>query len=162
MPHSRMSTVSELRLVQINGLMQALPHLWICVALPLALIVEDLRLPQRTLGISFRLAIELLLLLQEIPLTHLILLLLQVLQMHLLLLLSQVCPCSLTGNLLASMMGLLMAGAVLSGGHRSLLLLALHCHLLHLLFHHEIFLLLFQDHQLLVLRHSFELSGSHF
>ena len=145
-PHSCMSTVSELRLVQINGLVQALPHLWIRVALPLALTVEYLWLPQRTLGISLRLGLELLLLLQEIPLAHLVLLLLQILQMHLLLLLRQVRPCSLAGNLLASMMRLLMAGAVLSGGCRGLLLLALHGHLLHLLFHYEIFLLLFQDH----------------
>lgn len=161
-PHSCMSTVPELRLIQINSLMQALSHLWICVALPLALVVEDLWLPQRTLRISFWLSSELLLLLQEIPLTHLVLLLLQILQMYLLLLLSQVGPRSLASNLLAPMMGLLMAGAILSGGRRGRLLLALHGHLLHLLFHYEIFLLLFQDHQLLVLRHSFELSGSHF
>ena len=119
--------------------------------------VDNLGLPERALGISFRLGGELLLLLQKVPLAHLVLLLLQVLQVQLLLLRSQVGPCSLFA--LAS---LRLPAAVLPGSRGSLLLLALHRHLLHLLLHYEVFLLLFQDQQLLVLRHSLQLGRCHF
>lgn len=100
--------------------------------------------------------IQLLLLLQQVPLPHLQLLLLQVLQVHLLLLLGQLCPSPL---LLLLGLGSRIRPVLLRQG---LLLLALHCHLLHLLLHDEVLLLLLEEHQLLMLGHTVQLARRDF
>ena len=74
--------------------------------------------------------------------------------MHLLLLRAQVSPSALLLPFWTWVSSVLL-------GH-GLVLFALKCHLLHLLLHYEVFLLLLEEHQLLVLGKTLQLGSSHF
>lgn len=138
--------------IEIDGLVQTLPHGRIAEVLPIVATRWHLRLPRRALRVSLLLMVQLLLLLQEVPLPHFHLLLLQVLQVHVLFLLGELGP-----DALLLLLGLRSRiGAILLRDR--LLLLVLHCHLLHLLLHYEVLLLLLQEHELLVLGHAFQLA----
>ena len=117
--------------------MQALSYGRVSIVLATA-IAQAFWLPQGALRVPFLSMAKLLLLLQEIPLPHFHLLLFEVLQVHMLLLLREFSPRSL---LLQQGLRPRISSILLC---YSLLLLALHRHLLHLLLHYQVLLLLLQ------------------